>query len=438
MNADDPSASSQQQQQQTTTQQPPHIYRPIPRRNFPSNPNSSTPQSPDPLSQVEFPWLAPAPALQNGNSRSSEFLAQLNARLLRTNNTSNGNLYDPEAERGGDSDRIGRNKSFLNMTNSTLYGIYDEVGSNTTSVSDTPWGVGAETPARRSVDYGASAVNGVGSPDGGLAVKERARRGPIEGQHRSPRLKSGQSRQRRGAWKFTVIFGKLASLFLLGAVYGIIVSHLHDSRELAAVQVGGVNSKSWLYLAGWGLAGLVLGSLLPYVDLVSGSPQTDDIQSAAEEKEPDSSLGEQWNDVVRSVGAFIGIAFAIRRLPWQSTLQLTLTLALVNPALWYILDRSRNGLSFSLITTSILTSCIFLSNPDVLPSPALPATMNATHSSSSATSHRQDELFAGMVSYDNLATATWVGSVIFCSCICFGGIGRRLAVFDESGKVAKR
>jgi hypothetical protein len=324
------------------------------------------------------------------------------------------------------------------MTSSTLYGIYDEVSSSTTSVADTPWGAGAETPARRSVDYGTGAFGGMGSPDGGLAIKELARRGTVEGQYRSPRLKAGQSRHRHGVGKFMVIFGKLASLFLLGAVYGIIVSHLHDSRELAAVHVGGVNSKSWLYLTGWGLAGLVLGSLLPYVDLMSSSPQSDDVQTAAEEKEPETSLGEQWNDVVRSVGAFIGIAFAIRRLPWQSTLQLTLTLALVNPALWYILDRSRNGLSFSLITTSILTSCIFLSNPDVLPSPALPATTNATHSSSSATAHRQDELFAGMVSYDNLATATWVGSVIFCSCICFGGIGRRLAVYEEVGKGGKR
>jgi hypothetical protein len=60
--------------------------------------------------------------------------------------------------------------------------------------------------------------------------------------------------------------------------------------------------------------------------------------------------------------------------------------------------------------------------------------MNSTHASSArAHQQQQEELFAGMVSYDNLATATWVGSVIFCSCICFGGIGRRLAVLDEWG-----
>lgn len=129
-----------------------------------------------------------------------------------------------------------------------------------------------------------------------------------------------------------------------------------------------------------------------------------------------------------------------RRLPWQSTLQLTLTLALVNPALWYILDRSKPGLSCSLVVTSILTSFIFLSNPDVLPSPSLPSTTNATQvplsgrvSDKAGPASARPELFAGVVSYDNLAVVTWVGSVLFCSCVCFGSIGRRLAVLEESG-----
>lgn len=41
-------------------------------------------------------------------------------------------------------------------------------------------------------------------------------------------------------------------------------------------------------------------------------------------------------------------------------------------------------------------------------------------------------LFFGMISYEELAVVTWVGSVLFCSCVCFGSIGRRLAVLDES------
>ena len=444
----------------------PKIYRPIPRRNFSTQSHSS--DSPDLL-----PQDTPPHALNDSDRRASDFLAQLNARLLRTKRaTSNASLstYDGGNEDGNGTLRS-RNKSFLNMTSSALSGIFDDAGASTTgerSVVDTPWGTGAETPALfggpLEMVNGFETVNGhesgsVGSPDGGLRATEFARAGHPSYQIRM-RVRPTQVAQKNATQRAVVIVGKLSLMFLFGVAYGVIVSHLHDSRELAAVQVGGVDQSSWLYLTGWGCAGLVLGSLLPYIDLLSGKEQEQEQEQTSQPSaDPGSELsfGEQFNDVVRSVGTFMGIAFAIvstfnrwktqvpkkklltcpkRRLPWQSTLQLTLTLALVNPALWYILDRSRNGLSFSLITTSVLTSCIFLSNPDVLPSPALPYTANATHPPSSASGRiqpYQQELFAGLVSYDNLATATWVGSVVFCSCICFGGIGRRLAVLDEWG-----
>jgi hypothetical protein len=44
------------------------------------------------------------------------------------------------------------------------------------------------------------------------------------------------------------------------------------------------------------------------------------------------------------------------------------------------------------------------------------------------------EMVAGLVSYENLALVTWVGSVLFCSCVCFGSIGRRLGVLDRDGE----
>jgi hypothetical protein len=203
------------------------------------------------------------------------------------------------------------------MTSSTLYGIYDEIGGSTTgerSVADTPWGTGAETPARRlSEDEMATypAESGLGSPDAGLKMKEQARRGTISRQRRRPTI--AQKPQRHGVWRATVIAGKLASLFLFGVVYGVIVSHLHDTRELAAVQVGGVDSESWTYYASWGIAGIALGSLLPYVDLVSGVDERKpaSVEVVEEEKGREGAVSGQWNEVVRSVGAFMGIAFAI-------------------------------------------------------------------------------------------------------------------------------
>lgn len=47
-------------------------------------------------------------------------------------------------------------------------------------------------------------------------------------------------------------------------------------------------------------------------------------------------------------------------------------------------------------------------------------------------------MFAGLVSYETLAVVTWVGSVLFCSCVCFGSIGRRLAVWDHSKWATKK
>lgn len=47
-------------------------------------------------------------------------------------------------------------------------------------------------------------------------------------------------------------------------------------------------------------------------------------------------------------------------------------------------------------------------------------------------------MFAGVVSYNTLAVVTWVGSVLFCSCVCFGSIGRRLAVWDHGERSKRR
>ncbi|PSN65654.1 hypothetical protein BS50DRAFT_497131 [Corynespora cassiicola Philippines] len=448
--AEDPFVTSTAQ----TTQ--PHIYRPIPRRNFSTHTESSDSPSGDASSSSYYYQNTPPPAAPSSeaNSRPSDFLAQLNARLLRTYNARDAEGDAP----AGPGAPPPRNKSLLNMTSSTLYGIYDDVGSATAderSVAQTPWGTGAETPAHSgmglvggSIDTGNTSTSIAGGKSS--SARRRGAPGTLQQQHhhhhhhheglsqrRGSKVQARRRPARRGASKYAVILGKLAALFTFGVAYGVVVSHLHERRELAAVRVEAVDRGSWVYLAAWGFAGMGLGSLLPYVDLLWDG---EGCEGPEPEAEKETSFTEQWNEVVRSVGAFMGIAFAIRRLPWQSTLQLTLTLALVNPALWYILDRSKPGLSFSLIVTSVVTSFIFLSNPDVLPSPSLPATSNSTHypsasssaaaAAAAAATAADQELFAGVVSYESLAVVTWVGSVLFCSCVCFGSIGRRLAVLD--------
>jgi hypothetical protein len=317
--ADDHFANSAQPQQHT------HIYRPIPRRNFSSNSYSQSEDSPSDWPQQPQPSSPPLPALSESYNRSSDFLTQLHARLLRTPNARNssGNLY----ENGNATDGAPpmRNKSFHNLTSSTLFGIYDDVESSTAerSTAETPWGTGAETPARWSIDSGMGISgweNGMGSPDAGLTMKGLARKGTKDAQqqYRSPsRFRSAS--QPWGVRKYAMVTVKLSALFLFGVVYGVIVSHLHDTRELAAVRVGGIGRESWIYLASWGLAGTVLGSLLPYVDLVWDAQDEEGRgQESRPQTESERTLWEQWNEVVRSVGAFVGIAFAIVSAPPNS------------------------------------------------------------------------------------------------------------------------
>lgn len=109
-------------------------------------------------------------------------------------------------------------------------------------------------------------------------------------------------------------------------MYGLLVHHLHDDQKLAPFQVEGLikPTNDWRYLVSWGVAGVALGSLLPWVDTLwednfdSSSTIRGTREDSPEHKKEDEDstglLGADWTPVVRSVGAFVGIAFAIVRI----------------------------------------------------------------------------------------------------------------------------
>lgn len=166
-----------------------------------------------------------------------------------------------------------------------------------------------------------------------------------------------------------------------------------------------------------------------------------DTEQGTEKKEEDQrqgfdnrGLGADWNPVVRSIGAFVGIAFAIRRLPWQSTLQVSLTLALVNPVLWYLVDRSKPGFLLSLIVGLAGTAIAFGVDPDIVPSPAMPSPRAEAALNGSYDGYG---LFQNSItSNESIGVVTWIASVFFCSSVCFGNIGRRLALGTENRKAS--
>ncbi|KAI9648674.1 hypothetical protein NHQ30_003312 [Ciborinia camelliae] len=307
------------------------------------------------------------------------------------------------------SESLSRTRSILNLTSSTLGGIYsatghDDIESETPS---TPWGTGAQTPQRR---------------------------------HSPPvyRSQSSAAPPLRPATISSRIFRSIL-LFGLGLLYGLLVRHLHDDRHLAPLQVESIIKPchDWRYLVFWGIAGVGLGSLLPLVDKLweekTPSPFRNSTGTSPEEAINDGDsqgvLGGDWIVAVRSVGAFVGIAYAIRKLPWASDMQASVTLALVNPVLWYLIDRSKPGLAFSAavgVTGSVL---LLASNSDLMPSPAISIKNSTAYDKSVDHSEFGSD---NMDTRGNLEAGIWIASVLFCSCVCFGNIGRRLALNSDT------
>lgn len=129
---------------------------------------------------------------------------------------------------------------------------------------------------------------------------------------------------------------RVVLLFIFGVAYGVIISHLHDSQQVSPVQVDlkGIEHNSWGYLIGWGGVGVLIGALLPWVDMLWEEVFGNDKDVFASRSLPErpvspiagedgderpasrsgSGLGADWNPVVRGIGAFVGIAFAIVRI----------------------------------------------------------------------------------------------------------------------------
>ncbi|KAL8695501.1 MAG: hypothetical protein Q9218_000079 [Villophora microphyllina] len=325
-----------------------------------------------------------------------------------------------------------RTRSILNLTSSTLFGIYAP-NDGAKDGSTTPFGSGIETPGLRHV------------------IDDN--KPPIIGAYDKPQLHRRPSQPHTTMRNYYLpLVSRTTLLFFFGVAYGSIVTHLHDNQQIAPVKVEGIDRYTWRYLAFWGVAGVLLGRLLPWVDIfwertlgektpsagnsaiADDDGSTDGEEDEGERSRIESVLGADWNPAVRSIGAFVGIAFAIRKLPWQSTLQVSLTLAMVNPALWYLVDRSKAGFILSTIVGITGTAVLLGINPSIVPAPPAPSP-RAHALPITNISYDHFDYGASLISNESIAVSTWIASVLFCSSVCFGNIGRRLAL---DGKVRRR
>lgn len=67
-------------------------------------------------------------------------------------------------------------------------------------------------------------------------------------------------------------------------------------------------------------------------------------------------------------------------------------------------------------------------NPNIMPTPSVVPPQNAS------TSGLYDVplSFGGLAKRETVEAGIWMLSVLFCSCVCFGNIGRRLALSNQS------
>lgn len=122
-----------------------------------------------------------------------------------------------------------------------------------------------------------------------------------------------------------------------------------------------------------------------------------------------------------------------RRLPWESTTQASLTLALVNPVLWYLIDRTTTGFVLSTTVGLAGMGVVLGLKPELVPASTGPfrtSILNGT-----GLEHVLGPDFG--CTQESFAVGTWIASVIFCACVCFGNVGRQLAIGARVKNVMK-
>jgi hypothetical protein len=381
----------------------PEIIRPIPRRPFENKLAIPTPPS------SESPPATPTPDL---SLFSSQFLF-------------------PGLQQQGERPSLSRLQSFTNLTSPTLMGIYSPTTSHSDRAffdrdeTDTPWGTGAQTPIRRtSIDDATYEL--MVDRSRSLLNRRRSSIRSVETFGGSPPAPSA-----------ALVGLRACLLFLLGTGYGVLVTHFHDEQTHGSLPTGIIKpGYNWKYLTFWGAAGAFLGALLPWFDRVwdetfQGSGKHDQALSSDE-----SDANTDLTLVVRAICTFVGIAFAIRKLAWDSTMQASATLALVNPLLWWLIDRSLPG--FILSTAVGITGSLLLLgvDPEMMPPPS---TSPFRNSSARVDAEITEPLvtLGGIASQQTVETGIWMLSVLFCSCVCFGNIGRRLMTAKSTAEKAR-
>ena len=201
---------------------------------------------------------------------------------------------NPQADAASNSTSVSRTGSVMNLTSSTLYGIYSPTAFDGADRDESsPWGTEANSPESEF------------PPE---QSQREAEKSAIEPRQMS--LRRTRSRLSHGMFRGVILPQALSSvlLFGFGLAYGVITVYLHDNHWITPVKLENIHYYDLSqYLVSWGLAGVVLGNLLPWLD---GEVESDSELASTDEDESGDRT-PAWVAVARSVGAFVGIAFAM-------------------------------------------------------------------------------------------------------------------------------
>lgn len=102
-------------------------------------------------------------------------------------------------------------------------------------------------------------------------------------------------------------------------------------------------------------------------------------------------------------------------------------MALANPLLWWLIDRSKPGLLLSAAVGLVGSLLLLGISPDMMPTPSLQILRNAAAAAAANGNTTAAAAPGALVAHNQtIETGVWMLSVLFCSCLCFGNIGRRL------------
>ena len=232
---------------------------------------------------------------------------------------------NPELLRSNHTERSpppSRTRSILNLTSSTLLGIYSGATDGGKGEElNTPWGTGAQTPAER--------------PSGDLD-RQKLRDAlqvpsfPFNGGS-SNRPVLNKARRRGFRQYYVPLIAQTIMLFGFGMGFGSLITHMHKTKQITPMPVPMSGANSHYYRIAWGVMGVILGNALPQIDMLfddddaivdgpgSKPPHYQHIRSLSSTSQSgkdrpslaDNGLGPVWQSAVRSVGAFVGIAFAL-------------------------------------------------------------------------------------------------------------------------------